>query len=97
MNESNSSSCTLCANAATIFATGNFGRYKAFDCKECGQFAVSESADARIRGLPIAFKNSWRSMIRSANPEQILLIIVAPAASGGGLIDDLVSRSTFHQ
>ena len=97
MNESNSSSCTLCANAATIFATGNFGRYKAFDCKECGQFAVSDSADARIRGLPIEFKDSWRARIRSANPEQILLITVTPVGAGGNLTSELVSRVTFHQ
>ena len=96
MNESNSSSCTLCANPATIFAAGNFGRYKAFDCKGCGQFAVSDSADSRIRGLPIEFEDAWRAMIRSARPDQILLITVTPVGSGGSLTPDLVSRSTFR-
>lgn len=96
MNESNSTSCALCANPATIFATGNFGRYKAFDCKECGQFAASDSADSRIQGLPIEFKDSWRAMIRSASWEQILLITVTPVGAGVHLIHDLVSRNTFR-
>ena len=88
--------CTLCGSPAELSGTPNFGSYRALDCTTCGQFVVSDSAAERILGLPIEFKDRWRQLIRSAKPEEILLIIVEPAGSGGGLKEELVLRSSLR-
>ena len=96
MSTSNTLTCTLCDGAVALAASPNFGRYKALECKKCGQFVVSDDADERIRGLPVQFKDSWRASIASAKDDEILLIIVEPVGSGGGLKAELVPRSSLR-
>ena len=96
MNLATSIECVLCAAPAELFGTPNFGRYKAIRCGNCGEYVVSESATDRIAGLPDEFKNGWRATIRSAQSDEILLIIVEPVGSGGGLKVELVPRSRLR-
>ena len=96
MSTPNTITCTLCSSPARLVATPNFGHYSAIGCATCGEFVVSGAAAARIGGLPAEFKDRWRSMIRSAQPNEILLIIVEPVGTGGGLKEELVLRSTLR-
>ena len=89
-------SCPLCEAPAALFATPNFGRYRAINCETCGQFVVSDAADDRIRGLPHDFKDSWRATVKTAKVGEILLIIVEPVGSGGNLKVELVPRSSLR-
>jgi hypothetical protein len=73
----------------------NVGRYKAIQCDDCGEYVVSDRAADRIRGLPDDFKNRWRTIIRSAPEDDILLIIVKPVGAGAGLEEELVSRRSL--
>jgi hypothetical protein len=95
MTDHSATSCPLCSHPATVFATLNFGRHNAFDCKPCGQVATSDQAYERIKGLSQEFKDHWRSLIRAAKPELILLITVEPAGAGGGLKEEWVQRSSL--
>ena len=88
--------CTLCAAEAMLFAVPNSGRYLALECQECGQFVVSEAADKRIRGLSLETKNDYRQDIASAQDGEILLMIVEPIGSGGGLKVELVLRASLR-
>lgn len=88
-------SCPLCRTLASIFATPNFGRYKAVQCKSCGEFVISDRAAERIAPIKDEF-SSWKAAIRSARPEQILLMIVEPVGSGEGLRAELVLRSSLR-
>lgn len=96
MNDQLAVTCSLCDRPALLNSKPNFGRYIALECSTCGQFVVSDAADERVRGLPIEFKDKWRALIRSAAPDQILLIITQPVGSGGGLKDELVPRSSLR-
>ena len=84
--------CPLCLKPARIFGTTNMGRNNAFDCEGCGQFAVSDKADARIRGLPVQFKDDWRAKIRATKPDELFVIIVGPVGSGEQLLEEYFPR-----
>lgn len=88
--------CPLCVTTAAISARPNFDRYLALDCSGCGQLVVSEHAYDRILGLPREFKDQWRAMIASAPAGKILLIIVEPVGSGGGLETTIVDRTELR-
>lgn len=88
--------CPLCLKAAAVFGTTNFGRNKAYDCKKCGQFAVSDQAETRIRGLPVEFKDDWQAKIRATTPDELFVIIVGPVGSGGQLEEERVPRHTIQ-
>ena len=96
MSESTSVSCALCGSLSELFCTPNFDTYRALKCSVCGEFVVSISATEKIAGLSVEIKERWRRLIRSAKPEEILLIIVEPIGSGGGLKAELVQRSTVR-
>jgi hypothetical protein len=81
---------------AAVFGTTNFGRNKAFDCKDCGQFAASDRAEPRIRGLPVQFKDDWRTKIRATKPDELFVIAVGPVGSGGQLEEERVPRHTIQ-
>ena len=89
-------SCPLCLTPATVLGTTNAGRNRVFDCKDCRQFAVSEKADSRLRGLPDKFKDAWRAKIRSAKPDELLVMIVGPVGSGSQLEEEWVPRHTIQ-
>jgi hypothetical protein len=95
MSTQSTVNCSLCSNKAKVLATPNLGKYTALECSACGQFVASDAAIKRIAGLPIEFKDRWREIIRSATPDEILLIIVSPVGSGGGLKNELVQRSSL--
>ncbi len=88
--------CPLCKATAAIGARPNFGRYLALDCSGCGQLVVSEHAYDRILGLPREPKDQWRAMIESAPADKILLVIVKPAGSGGGLESTIIDRTELR-
>jgi hypothetical protein len=78
MSSEPSTSCPLCLKNAPIIGTLDFGRHKVFGCEGCGEFAVSDRADARIRGLPNEFKDQWRKKIEATNAEELFAITVSP-------------------
>ena len=96
MSQQTQFKCVLCGQDADLLGKSSYGKYSAVDCKKCGQFAVSDNASARIAGLPSQFADQWRQIIASAKPDEILLIIVEPVGSGGGLKAELVARSSLR-
>jgi len=95
VNESTTFTCPLCSSGATVGATSNLGRYKALACTTCGEFVVSDTAANRLQGLPSEFMEQTQRTIRSANHDEILLIVVEPVGAGGGLKAELVPRSSL--
>ena len=82
--------CPLCLKPAPIIATTNFRRNKVFDCKDCGQFGVSDDADARIRGLPVQDKDDWRAKIHATKPTKpdVLFVIIIRLVGSAWLLDE---------
>lgn len=83
-------SCPLCLKSAPVI--GKYGRHKAISCEGCGEFAVSDLADARIRGLPVEFKDQWREKIRATQAEELFVITVSPVGAGSQLQEERVAR-----
>lgn len=96
MSLATSIECILCSAPAELFGNPNFGRYRAIRCGNCGKYVLSESAADRIASLPDKFKNGWRTMIRSTQSDEILLIIVEPVGSGGNLKAERVPCSSLR-
>jgi hypothetical protein len=96
MFDESQTSCPLCLKPARVVGTTNFRRNKVSDCKVCGQFAVSDKADARIRGLPVQFKDDWRAKIRATKPDELFVIIVGPVGSGSQLEEERVPCHTIE-
>ena len=88
--------CPLCNQHAVIFGTTNFHRNKAFDCISCGQFAMCEQAETRIRGLPLEFKDNWRTKILTTDANQLLVITVGSSGSGSHFEEEQVPRHTIQ-
>lgn len=95
MNSPAPTTCALCSKSALQFAAPNYGRYVALRCEACGDFVISLAAAERIAGLPHEFKDAWCAKVRGAEPDKILLLMVEPVGSGGGLKDSLVLRSSL--
>lgn len=92
MSSKPQSLCPLCSKPAPVINTLDFGRHKVFGCEGCGEFAVSDLADARIRGLPIEFKDQWRTKIKATNAEEIFVITVTPVGAGSNIHEERVTR-----
>ena len=96
MAEINTPSCPLCGGLAPLLSYRNFDKYKIFDCDVCALFAISDSAESRIAGLPHDFKVTLRAAIQSVSIDKILLITVKPVGSGSGLQAEHVLRSSLR-
>ena len=88
--------CPLCLKPAPIIGTTNFRRNKVFDCKDCGQFGVSDDADARIRGLPVQDKDDLRAKIHATKPDVLFGIIIRLVGSAWLLDEERIQRHTIE-
>ena len=88
--------CPLCLKSAAIIGTTNAGKNKVFKCEGCGEFGVSDKAEARIKGLPDQFKNDWRAKIHATKPSELFVITIGPPGSGGQIEEERVPRHTIQ-